>query len=420
MTVHFSPDFDSAADPLPLGEGEATSGRAYLGAHGLLNELELRFGLIATRESSSARVVAYRNALNSHLSRQDRAPFYQAAFCVDPYAVAADLLEKRDELLLAGWDPTITDSDAPPRLATLAAVEAEWDGGRGFADRFRAIEEAVGAGARPSALRRIVAHPFLPLLPAHWRRLLRKLTNVGLEVASADDPGSLPDGEAGMRRAAGTSRDLDRVVRIVSEAGHAEGRRELAGDGSVVILRASNDLEASAAIGRLLATTDNTQDLSDGRWTIIAEGHSHGVGAALTAQGVPSIGSADSDPSAPAALLCRTVPALLFEPPGIHRIAEALFAGVLPIDPELARRLLRAIQEEPGIGGQAWQAALDIPEEWDAGRRERAMEQYRELFERSVTLHNDTIRLEELIEAYEYFLHFARRRAAREIGRAHV
>ncbi|MFP4206933.1 MAG: hypothetical protein ACLFSP_12545, partial [Spirochaetaceae bacterium] len=197
LTLRFGVDFDGAFLPREALSADATVGERRVGPLGLLEELERSLSLAPPRPSHSRRVSAYETALSA---AADGRPFYAASFEKAPRRVATHLLDLRDELLLAGWEPDTAESQ-PPRLRDLAAVEKRaahaaeksrdgtgdrpgkspaGDAVDGTPDRLRAVLAALD-GPVPG-IERIVAGEPLELLPPPWRRLLDALGRAGTPV----------------------------------------------------------------------------------------------------------------------------------------------------------------------------------------------------------------------------------------------
>lgn len=146
MIIHFGFDFDG-----PVSHTADTSGQvAWLGPRGLLRWLEAQLGLGGYPPNTDyIRIELYRQALGQHGDG-----FYMDSFRSDRFATAESLLAFRDELLGAGWD-FATDDNTPPRLATLAAVEAVFRSKMyapgmkgevmGLADRFELVMNHLSA-----------------------------------------------------------------------------------------------------------------------------------------------------------------------------------------------------------------------------------------------------------------------------------
>ena len=102
MKIFFGLSLDHPVCPLPEWIG---SGVVCVGPRKFLQLLE---GFVGHRheekEVDYLRVEEYRQALREYMSNLNGAVFYRDSFSADPFAVAAEMLARRDELLLAGWD----------------------------------------------------------------------------------------------------------------------------------------------------------------------------------------------------------------------------------------------------------------------------------------------------------------------------
>lgn len=94
-------------------------GAQRVGPRGPLVELERSLGLPSVELSATDRVSRFEELLGG--TGSDGEAFWNASLAVDRYAVAADLLPIRDELVLAGWDFSV-DNRAPRRLRDLNVV----------------------------------------------------------------------------------------------------------------------------------------------------------------------------------------------------------------------------------------------------------------------------------------------------------
>ena len=143
LTVNFGLELDDKV--FPKG-GTNEVGVHYFGPQRFLFLLEAHLGLIGpTNTIDYLRIAQYRHALQTYLDNHSDA-FYKHSFDADQLAAAEELLNRRDELKLAGWDFEI-EGGMPSRLADLAGVEealqdAEYDFATGFADRFVEVLEA--------------------------------------------------------------------------------------------------------------------------------------------------------------------------------------------------------------------------------------------------------------------------------------
>ena len=101
MQVFFGMALDDVAFPMPES---STGGIQYLGPQGILYFLESHLGLLGHPPNDEyLRIEQYRQAIQQQLLSSE-VRFYQLSFEADQFATATNLLERRDELLLAGWD----------------------------------------------------------------------------------------------------------------------------------------------------------------------------------------------------------------------------------------------------------------------------------------------------------------------------
>ena len=102
MRVIAGLDLESAslteADDIALDTGEI--GRSVLGPDGLLRDHELRLGLPPPDVSALVRVARYAARI-AELEPRER--FYSRSLACDEWGTAAELLEWRDALVVAGW-----------------------------------------------------------------------------------------------------------------------------------------------------------------------------------------------------------------------------------------------------------------------------------------------------------------------------
>jgi hypothetical protein len=99
--------------------------------------LELHLGLTVPDINPRLRQIAYQKALDL----LKKGAFYQKSFENDPIHVSEEILQWRDELILAGWDYTLPNQKG--RLKVLAIVESEFSEQAqkylGTSDRWRKV-----------------------------------------------------------------------------------------------------------------------------------------------------------------------------------------------------------------------------------------------------------------------------------------
>ena len=158
--------------PLRPRVGDACINELSGGPETLLRWLETKLGLPVPPIHNASRITEYAAALDTVTDS-----VITASMQTDRWATASELLSRRDELLLAGWDEA--DSDRLPAVVRDLARAAA---GRAFvfpseADRLRHVLDALNAGqALPP--HRCALHDVPDAWPVVWRGVLTHLNVV--------------------------------------------------------------------------------------------------------------------------------------------------------------------------------------------------------------------------------------------------
>ncbi len=337
MRIVFDPDFDSGAWPGPLADRDASAGEVWVGAAGLLSQLETRLGLGGPETATVERI----SSLLAPVRQVDG--FWSRSAEADAVETAATLLRWRDLLWEAGWRGQGTSR----RLAELADVTR--DVPPGFADRLAAVpQELVGHSPRIAVVE-LVEQVADDLQPA-WRRILDALKAHGTRVQTR------------RIRPRASSDDLSRVR---GPAFQPEG------DGSLQLLRPYGPLQAAEEVAAWLAT----QEELDGTVVVAADPV---LDAAFHRHGLPTVGAASRQRH----LLLGVLPLVLelgWRPADPRRTLELLTLPSGPVPAGVARRLIRALSEWPAVDSDAWREQLErglagIEDEDDRRRAGRRLE----------------------------------------------
>src|SRR3990167_6614345 len=145
------------------------------GPETLLGWMETQLGLTCPNTHKANRVTEYANALSSVPDA-----LFRTSMITDRWATATELLSRRDELLLAGWDEADRDS-LPPLVRDLSRAA----NGRTFmfpgeAGRLRRVLSALEQGQTLPA-HRCMLFDAPEVWPVLWRIVLAKLTTVAPE-----------------------------------------------------------------------------------------------------------------------------------------------------------------------------------------------------------------------------------------------
>lgn len=337
MNFIFGIALDNPSWPKPQ---YSQGGTLWLGPNGLLQWLEFFYGLAGHKNNNEhLRIEQYRQAIRQYLEQNPLA-FFSRSFAADQFATAANLLNRRDELLLAGWDFSIS-STLPERLKSIALIEEILKGSShvlpaGFADRFVVLEQKIRQ--RPSSIQRINFVEPAELLPKHWLRLFEILKTQGVELnypIQADHP--LADTDLGKFQAflAGKSK-----------------KQELSVDGTLLLLRGKRDSDLA---NHLAATLRRNPDFKP---CFLIPDKSRTLDEAFIHEGLPSLGIQPASLARPTLQALKLIPNFLWTPVDPFKIMEFVSLPLKPLETELANRIAQQMAQTPGILGESWQAML--------------------------------------------------------------
>jgi ATP-dependent helicase/nuclease subunit B len=301
------------------------------GPESLLSWLETQLGLPVPPGSRAVRVAAYAAALET----AERVEF-SLSLKADRWATAAALLDRRDELLLSGWNGVASEC-SPSVVRALAAVERSWKSiFLSEAERLCRVDDALSAGQELPPHQCRLADP-VRVWPAVWQRVLSRLTTVN---------------ESAPRPSAPRFSTLQRM----QEALLAGERAELASDGSFRQVRTRS---ASAAVEFVAAVL--ARDRSGlARTVIVCEEDDLALRleGALRRLGVPTMGATGWSVAHPVLQVLPLTLAMSWAPIDPEVVLAFLTLPTLPIPRFAARLLAKALTEEPGVGSSEWERAM--------------------------------------------------------------
>lgn len=303
---------------------------AVVGPAGLVGVLEVQLGILGPSASRAVRIASYLAKLRAAGDGR----FWGASFEKDPWSTAATLLQWRDDLIAAGWQGNPIGAC---RIDDLAAAEiAGTMLPPGLADR--AVQLLNALPSRPGLrLKRLTAAEPRALLPPLWRRVLEALEDAGVSVNQH---------EGNVQAAEGS--DLRQVQRALA----GEGREQLKGDGTFVVVDADTELMAAEVIADWLAVSPAEERA--GTVVLAPDGDTALLDHALRARGLPALGLSVASPWRGALQVLPLAFAAAWQPFDPRVLLNLLMLPRPPISPWAARRLARALSKEPGIGGAAW------------------------------------------------------------------
>ena len=373
MKLCFGLEFDELTLPAvqPAAKDVVRCGRKTL-----LKSLEAHLGLTGNFDGYEyLRLEQYRQLL---LPYREQHPdvFFAKSLEADQFATAAELLRRRDELLLAGWD-FCPKPDIPPRLKVFAELEktarrsehAEFTLATGYADRFAMVMERLDKRKHPFT-EIWVNEPF-ELLPVHYQRLLKKLSDTCATppIRPLWNPEQIPQ----------KNTDLQVFKSVLFTEGKPEKALPKA-DGSLIIIKSKRASEAAMFVARLLKLNEHYQP------ALLIPEKNRLLETAIVQEGMPSLGMQSKSLARPTLQLLKLATAFLWEPVDPFKLLEFVTMPLNPIHDRLANTLAQELSRKPGISSESWKRAvrqffteLEL-EHPDAAKKTKAI--YRFWFER--------------------------------------
>ncbi|WP_338452538.1 PD-(D/E)XK nuclease family protein [Niallia oryzisoli] len=343
---------DSASFPDALGDKEASEGIVVTGFKGLVGILETQLGLTSPLNSENIRIAEWQELIRK--LDNDHMPFSQS-FHKDSWNTARELLRRRDELVIAGWEPAIP-AGGSKWLETLQKLElANLNKTLGFSDRVRALLTHLRAEVSLKIEKITIVDEDVTLWDPWSIQLIDLLKDQGVQVIKR--PADMETGNH-----AESSSDLSLLQSVL--AGE-NGSQQAQGDGSLLLVRAEQEWDAADFLISWLQENGNEDTV------IIKEEGSVLLDEFLHRRGVPAAGvDAASKWRAVLQVLPLTIDTY-WEPLKVNRMMELLTIPGSPIPGRIRYRLAKELASTPGIGGPNWLKAIkdgirDYEEQWSA------------------------------------------------------
>jgi len=302
------------------------------GPETLLQWLETQLGLPSVENHRASCVTEYASALDSIMGS-----VISKSMANDRWATASELLSRRDELQLSGWDQADIEG-----LPDVVREMAQAVNGRRFvfpsvSDRIGKVIDALEDGQQlPDHV--CVLADSVDRWPKRWQLIL---SNLNLEKF-ADVPPAAADGTA------------LRAAQSVVRGGKAS---KIEPDSS---LRYVQTLSQTAAVEFVAATLAHKRDQME-RTVILCEDDQLAMqlDACLLRYGLPTMGASASSPAHPVLQVLPLSLALCWQPVDPQCLLDFLTLPVGPIPRLAATALANALTIEPGLGSSEWQATFE-------------------------------------------------------------
>ncbi|BDS13895.1 PD-(D/E)XK nuclease family protein [Aureispira anguillae] len=376
------------------------------GVNGLMTYLEKHLGISYPERHDYLRFEQYRQILLVHLSSKNNVAFYAASFKADQMATAIALLNRRDELLMGGWDFELEEG-MPTRLRTLAEVEALVKAGEptglfdGFAERFRRVLHFVRL--LPLPIKTIYLNEPLELLPPYLQELFATLEEMEISLVQTKQPIAPAEG------------DLQNFQKALLKEPY--NRHQVKADGSLLIVQAKRETYAAEYWAKLFLENKTYRPVC------LIPDKNRALDNTLIEEGLPSLGILSASIARPTLQILKLVSAFLWKPINPYKILEFVSLPNTPIHPALARGIAKIMAQKPGLFSGAWNAMVrqffdyydekiaETPTEKEALEKEReeAQEEYRFWFNRRRYDTAKSVPKSEVIELYRYVSIWARK-----------
>jgi ATP-dependent helicase/nuclease subunit B len=342
--VYFGLDLDERVFARPNTE----EGQYYLGTKGLLEFAEAHLGLEGNSgRNEHIRTEQYRQTLIKYMKTHPNGghPFFKASFEADELACAEALLQRRDELLCAGWDFKITPR-LPDRLRTLAEIEKEIKKlAFGMADRWQAVLKQLKINDLPIEEIQVVEplEYLQPQLRRFFKALKRKKVQVVELAKKAISPKSPTNDLFATRQS-----DFEVFKQFIQNQASKPVQKMFQNDGTLRILKAPRDTDASSYLAKFLYKNPHYKP------TLLVSDGQRILDDALIQEGLPSLGMPSSSNARPTLQLLKLVTAFLWRPIDPYKILEFVTLAHKPLADDLANIIAGLIAKRPGINGDAW------------------------------------------------------------------
>ncbi|MBN2061718.1 MAG: PD-(D/E)XK nuclease family protein [Deltaproteobacteria bacterium] len=331
--------FGMYLDGVPWSEKEASSGEIQVGPLGLLSVLETRLGLTGPEVHPAVRIDQYmhRMELQDHPDK-----WFHSSFNADAWSTAKQMLAWRDGLVAAGWRGE-TDESMSPRLQALAELEkTDFPLAMGQEDRLREVLRHL-KDISSISFSLIYLQEDFDLLPPVWKKMFKQLQGFGVPIHP------LP----AIRNRKKSPSNLASVQKILSDNTNTTSIKE--NDDSLLLVKASNEWEAAETLALWLAAEQNNNQ----EVIIICGSDTDVMDQTLERHGLPQAGNTQSTQWRGSLQVLPMVLANAWKPVDVNKLVELLSSPIAPIPGYAARHLLRALSKEPGVGGDAWNKALE-------------------------------------------------------------
>lgn len=334
MDVVFGWDLDGQQFPETANGQLAHFNSQITGPSSLLILLETRLGLKRPAIPRALRIADYLVLLRK---ADDGCQFYSSSLKADSWSTSDYLLALRDELIASGWVKQKTKLE---KLEALAKVEQLGVVPDGFGERLQLVNTALKSGSKV-VFERLRVVGSVSSLPSIWQATIALLVASGTKLEELGHSATERD------------TDLQRLQQRLT-ASHGAEKVTLTGDGTLCVVDAHDELQAAQFTSAWLHNHGDCSDV-----VLIRGSDCASLSRTFERYMLPNIGT--SGRSRFRAIL-QVLP-LAFEvvcrPLDPKKLVELLIVQGGPFPSWIAKPLIYALQQAPGIGSPFWFTAWD-------------------------------------------------------------
>ncbi len=329
--------FGTHLDGVGWSSKSSAIGEVRTGPLGLLSILESRLCVSKPQVHPVHRINEYMNRMKS---QDNGLTWYSKSFAVDPWSTARQFLEWRDELVEAGWQDKMPLKGSP-RLEAIAAIEnSDLPLSQGRSDRLGDVIRLLQKN-EPIDISSIQLVEPLDMLPPSWQKIMKLLEAKGTVITYPEEANSIVTGS-----------NLSHIKAIENEVDTTSSLSLT--DDSLILLKSDDEWEAAEHLALWLASESEKND----QITIICGMDTGILDQALARHGLPQLGRSENSRWREIQQILPLILANAWVPVDIRLLAELLSLTSAPFPWYVRKYLLKAIAEEPGVGGKAWNDAL--------------------------------------------------------------
>lgn len=339
MKINLGYWLDSGSYPDELKGKSATMGTVTVGYKGLIGVLETQLGLTAPQVSENIRISQWQQLIDKMNTGNE--PFSKS-FAIDSWNTAKELLRRRDELIISGWDPHIHNGGGK-WIEAIATLELNNQNKQlGFSDCVRNVIRKLEEQTSHLAISEItIVDEDLSLWDPWLIRIIDLLKENGVKVTQHlfENPEIQDD-----------SSNLEKLQRVFASEKRSEIDKQ---DESLLLVQADQEIDAADFLASYLQEKGSAD-------TVIIKGEGSLVlDEMLNRRGVSRLGFEKSTKWRAVLQVLPLAIDTYWKPVRVERMLEFLSLPESPVPSFVRHRLAYALSKEPGIGGEVWNEALE-------------------------------------------------------------